>query len=61
MLGPEKFGMGTDREVLPGCARVRTKCVEKTGAISGWVTDREVLPGCARVRTKCAEKTSVGL
>ena len=38
----------TDREVVPGCARVRTKCVE-------------VVPGCARVRTKCVEKTSVGL
>ena len=21
----------TDREVIPGCARVRTKCAEKTG------------------------------
>ena len=31
VLGPEKFGNVTDREVLPGCARVRTKCVEKTG------------------------------
>ena len=32
VLGPKKFGDGvTDREVLPGCARVRTKCAEKTG------------------------------
>ena len=28
VLGLERWV--TDREVLPGCARVRTKCVEKT-------------------------------
>ena len=39
----------TDRKVIPGCARVRTKYAEKTSV------------GCARVRTKYAEKTSVGL
>ena len=27
----EIWGWVTDREVLPGCARVRTKCAEKTG------------------------------
>ena len=26
----------TDRKVVPGCARVRTKCVEKTG-VGLWV------------------------
>ena len=32
VLGPEHSqGWVTDREVLPGCARVRTKCAEKTG------------------------------
>ena len=31
MLGPEQFGgWVTDREVIPGCARVMTKCAEKT-------------------------------
>jgi hypothetical protein len=28
VLGLERWV--TDREILPGCARVRTKCVEKT-------------------------------
>ena len=31
VLGPEHSqGWVTDREMVPGCARVRTKCAEKT-------------------------------
>ena len=32
LIGLIKYSWGwvTDREVIPGCARVRTKCAEKT-------------------------------
>ena len=47
MLGPEHSqGWVTDREVLPGCARVRTKCVEKTSVdLWGQSRDSRELPG----------------
>ena len=36
----------TDREVLPGCARVRTKCAEKTSVdLRGQSRDPRELPG----------------
>jgi hypothetical protein len=36
----------TDREVLPGCARVRTKCAEKTSVgLWGQSGDPRELPG----------------
>ena len=36
----------TDREVLPGCARVRTKCAEKTSVgLWGQSKDPRELPG----------------
>ena len=36
----------TDREVLPGCARVRTKCAEKTSVgLWGQSRDPRELPG----------------
>jgi hypothetical protein len=36
----------TDREVVPGCARVRTKCAEKTSVgLWGQSRDPRELPG----------------
>ena len=38
--------MGADEEVLPGCSRVRTKCVEKTSVdLWGQSRDPRELPG----------------
>jgi hypothetical protein len=38
----------TDREVAPGCARVRTKCIEKTSVgLWGQSRDPRELPGVA--------------
>ena len=47
LLGLEQSqGWVTDWEVLPGCARVRTKCVEKTGVdLWGQSKDPRELPG----------------
>ena len=49
-------GWVTDREVAPGCARVRTKCAEKT-SIDLWASldparsndHRRVCPGCYKL------------
>ena len=51
MLGPEHSqGWVTDREVLPGCARVRTKCTEKTSVdLWGQSGDPNELPGVTGV------------
>ena len=47
MLGPEHSqGWVTDRELVPGCARVRTKCAEKTSVdLWGQSGDPSELPG----------------